>query len=111
MSVDSHSLSSQQVDTSSRLNSLRNSAGILSERQQREGELHRKLKIAITNALFLDKKRKQIWLKALYKLKEKRAKNLLNAILRENFRYKKNIRALQFKVIPERAGEETKGDI
>ena len=76
------------------------------ERQQRRQALHEKLRVAIRNSLFLEDKRKRMWLKAVHLLELKEAEELLGAILRENLRYKKNIRKLKFKEIPERVAEE-----
>ncbi len=76
------------------------------DRNQKQQELIEKLRIAIANSLFLDEKRKSMWLNALHLLDLRQAEELLGAILRENLRYKKNIRKLKFKEIPERVAEE-----
>lgn len=107
------SVSSRLADA--RLDALRGaSAGELasSETIHKKEEMFSKLRIAIQNALFLEDGRKQMWLKALdMLLNTEKAKELLNAILRENLRYKKGVRKLQFKKIPERQGEEASGDV
>ncbi len=74
--------------------------------EQRRNDLVEKLKIAIINSLFLEEQRKQMWLDALHLISLEQAEELLGAILRENLRYKKNIRKLKFKEIPERVAEE-----
>jgi hypothetical protein len=82
----------------------------LMEKRDRDAVVE-KLKIAIEHSLFIDEKRKKIWLNALDVLQKKEAQRLLEAILRENIRYKKGIRKLKFKKIPERNSEEASGDI
>jgi len=77
------------------------------DRSRKKREMIEKLQLAITNSLFLDDKRKTMWINALYILELEEAEALLGAILRENLRYKKNIRKLKFKEIPERVSEET----
>ncbi len=74
--------------------------------EQKKRELIAKLRVAIANSLFLEEQRKQMWINALHLLDLAQAEELLGAILRENLRYKKNIRKLKFKEIPERVAEE-----
>lgn len=96
-----------------RLDALRDKGdAILLEKdsEDRREDVLKKLEIAIENALFLEEERKKMWKSALHTLDEKRAKELLDAILRENLRYKKGIRKLKFKKIPERQSEEASGD-
>ncbi len=95
-----------------KLSALRERENILLDEQQQKAdeELFRKLQIAIEHSLFLEKERKILWINALHKIDRKKAKNLLDTILRENLRYKKGIRKLKLKKIPERVSEEVKGD-
>ena len=79
--------------------------------EDKKDDILAKLEIAIDNALFLEEERKKMWKEALHILDYKKAKELLEAILRENLRYKKGIRKLKFKKIPERQSEEARGDI
>lgn len=90
-----------------RLEALK-SPGQLSEadRKKRLNETLKQLEQAIRHSLFLEEERKALWLSALHLLSLEKAEELLAAILRENFRYKKGIRKLKFKEIPERAQEE-----
>jgi hypothetical protein len=98
-----------------RLDALRGaSAGEFASAEtiHKKEEMFAKLRIAIQNALFLEDERKKMWLKALETLLDgQKAKELLDAILRENLRYKKGVRKLKFKKIPERQGEEASGDV
>lgn len=96
-----------------RLDALRNKEDSMrmEEMEEQKEDILKKLEIAIENALFLEDERKKMWKSALHTLDYKRAKELLDAILRENLRYKKGIRKLKFKKIPERQSEEASGDI
>lgn len=76
------------------------------ERRRRLADTLQKLRVAIEHSLFLEESRKTMWLNALHLLTLEKAESLLAAILRENFRYKKGIRKLKFKEIPERVSEE-----
>jgi len=83
----------------------------LKEMDKHDEDIFAKLEIAIEHALFLEEERKKIWKAGMRALDRKKAKELLEAILRENLRYKKGIRKLKFKKIPERVSEEARGDI
>jgi hypothetical protein len=74
------------------------------EEKRKEEALH-KLRVAIVNALFLEPKRKKMWLEATNILTADEAETLLGAILRENIRFKKGIRKLKFKEVPEKASQ------
>jgi len=66
------------------------------EQQKKKTDAVGKLKIAINGAFFLDEKRKKMWLSAADILSSEEAETLIGAILRENFRWKKGERKIEF---------------
>lgn len=80
---------------SKRLNELREEAAGGSDEKKRS-EVLGKLKIAINGALFLDEQRKKMWLDAVDILSTEEAETLTGAIFRENFRWKKGERQIEF---------------
>ena len=79
-----------------KLQNLRKHFGAFSAAEMRRKIAIKELKIAIRDALFLDENRRQKWLSAADILSEKEAKTLIGAILRENFRWKKGERKIEF---------------
>ena len=80
-----------QQDPAARLTDLRTR-----HRGMRRTEALRRLRTAISGALFLDEDRRKAWLKAAEKLDATEAEELTGAIIRENFRWKKGIRKISF---------------
>ena len=78
-----------------KLASMREQSGFFSAPKKKQ-ETIQKLKVAIKHALFLNDETKKKWLKAADYLETKAADELMNAILRENFRWKKGERKLEF---------------
>ena len=78
-----------------RLDQLRGNAGIF-EKEQRQKKAVAKLKTVISSALFLDDERRKMWLSAADILTAEEAETLMGAIIRENFRWKKGERKIEF---------------
>lgn len=88
--------SPQNTKAEINLDSLRNkiTPGKLAEQKRKEDE--RKLRMLLKNALFLEKdeERRKRWLKSIPHLPDDLLHNLIGAVIRENFRYKKGTRNL-----------------
>ncbi len=78
-----------------RLDQLRGNAGIF-EKEQRQKTAVAKLKTVISSALFLDEEHRKMWLSAADILSAEEAETLMGAIIRENFRWKKGERKIEF---------------
>lgn len=78
-----------------RLDQLRGNAGIFANEQIKKKAVA-KLKTVISSALFLDDARRKMWLSAADILSTEEAETLMGAILRENFRWKKGERKIEF---------------
>lgn len=80
----------------SQLASLRSELAAQQEKSQIRKEQEKQLAILIQNAIFLeeDEKRKKLWIKSIPFLKQNLLERLLDAVIREDFRYKKGKRKI-----------------
>lgn len=75
---------------------LRKKSSLENIQKQKRIEDEKKLKMLLKNALFLkeDEDRRERWIKSISNLPDKLLHNLIGAVIRENFRYKKGTRNL-----------------